>query len=140
MNTFYSSTCLFVFSDYYLFVIVESIFLLLLFQVSRRSSSRSQSSPMTSQETAVKETSELSQLNESRQKEQSQDFEYQETGEIFPRNLCSESSANNVSAQSDASETNSLSVDKTERAGIPPKKMPILSKRLLAPSFFSKKS
>lgn len=108
-------------------------------QVSRRSSSRSQSSPMTSQETAVKETSELSQLNESRQKEQSQDFEYQETGEIFPRNLYSESSANNVSAQSDASETNSLSVDKTERAGIPPKKMPI-SKRLLAPSFFSKKS
>ena len=139
MNTFYSSTCLFVFSDYYLFVIVESILLLLLFQVSRRSSSRSQSSPMTWQETAVKETSELSQLNESRQKEQSQDFEYQETGEIFPRNLCSESSANNVSAQSDASETNSLSVDKTERAGIPPKKMPI-SKRLLAPSFFSKKS
>lgn len=109
-------------------------------QVSRRSSSRSQSSPITSQQTAVKETPESSKLDGSRQKDQSQDIEYQGTGEILPRNLCSELSANNVTAQSDLPETNSLFVNKTDKAGIPLKRTSISSKRLLAPSFFSKKS
>ncbi|KAJ7394677.1 5'-3' exoribonuclease 1 [Desmophyllum pertusum] len=112
-------------------------------QVSRRSSSHQQS-PAKPQETAVMESPvsgpsiEDTKVDEIQQEEQIINSVQQTTDEHedVSNTLLSGLSANNSCAPSDSS----LPVQRTEKAGASFKRTPNSSKRLLAPSFFSKKS
>ena len=117
------------------------------FQVTRRSSSCQQSSPGKPQETLLTESLISGQSRENRELDASQQRE-QSVYSVKERSekhknvssaLLSGLSANNSCAMQESQETCSLPVQGTDKPSTPSRRTPRSSKRLLAPSFFSKK-
>lgn len=118
------------------------------FQVTRRSSSCQHSSPGKPQETSLTESlisgqsRENRELDASEQKEQIV-YSVKETTEKH-KNVSSAFlsglSTNNSCAMQDSQETCSLPVQGTDKPSTSSRRTPRSSKRLLAPSFFAKKS
>ncbi|XP_020602806.1 uncharacterized protein LOC110041817 isoform X2 [Orbicella faveolata] len=117
-------------------------------QVTRRSSSCQLSSPGKPQETLLTESlisgqsRENRELDGSQQREQSV-YSVKETTEEHKNvssALLSGLSANNSCAMQDSQKTCSLPVQGTDKPSTPSRRTPRSSKRLLAPSFFAKRS